>query len=247
MVKLPRVSNFDDFDPLARTRGVRVRYVTAPDELDGAHLVILPGTKSTIGDLRWMRSRGLDLAVVAASERGAVVVGVCGGYQMLGESIVDAEGSEASPGSAERGLGLLPVETVFREVKETRQVRFKMNGGDGLLAGAAGVEGEGYEIHMGETTPVEGACPTPAQYLRHGDDLVRGGAVSGDGRVMGTYVHGLFDCEEVRRVLLTNVAAIHGLPAPDVSGFSLDAELDRLADVVRAHLDMTLIYGLIGR
>ena len=247
VVKLPRVSNFDDFDPLARTRGVRVRYVTAPDELDGAHLVILPGTKSTIGDLRWMRSRGLDAAVVAAAERGAAVIGVCGGYQMLGESIVDEEGSEASPGSRERGLGLLPVETVFRGVKETRQVRFKMNGGEGLLASAAGVEGEGYEIHMGETRPVEGACPAPAQYLRDGDDLVRSGAVSGDGRVMGTYVHGLFDSDEVRRVLLGNVAAIHNLPEPDVSAFSLDGELDRLADAVRAHLDMTLIYGLIGR
>ncbi len=224
-----------------------MRFVTTPDELHGAHLVILPGTKSTIGDLRWMRSRGLDAAVEAAAERGAVVLGVCGGYQMLGESIVDAEGSEASPGSAERGLGLLPVETVFREVKETRQVRFKMNGGDGLLAGASGVEGEGYEIHMGETRPVEGACPAPAQYLRHGDDLVRAGAMSGDGRVMGTYVHGLFDSEEVRRVLLRNVAAIHGLPEPDVSAFSLDAELDRLADGVRAHLDMALIYTMIGR
>jgi adenosylcobyric acid synthase len=247
VVKLPRVSNFDDFDPLARTRGVRVRYVTAPDELDGAHLVILPGTKSTIGDLQWMRSRGLDAAVGASAKRGAVVVGVCGGYQMLGESIVDAEGSEAPPGSVERGLGLLPVETVFREAKETRQVLFKLNGGHGLLAGAAGVEGEGYEIHMGETRPVEGACPAPAQYLRDGDDLVRAGTVSGDGLVMGTYVHGLFDSEEVRRVLLGNVASIHGLPEPDVRAFSLDAELDRLADGVRAHLDMPLIYGLIGR
>ena len=247
VVKLPRVSNFDDFDPLARTPGVRVRYVTSPDELDGAHLVILPGTKSTIGDLQWMRSRGLDAAVAAAVERGAAIIGVCGGYQMLGESIVDEEGSEASAGSVERGLGLLPVETVFREAKETRQVRFKMNGGGGLLAGAAGVEGEGYEIHMGETRAVEGACPAPAHYLRHADDLVRSGAVSGDGRVMGTYVHGLFDSDEVRRVLLGNVAAMHGLPEPDVSAFSLDAELDRLADGVRAHLDMALIHELIGR
>ena len=167
VIQLPRVSNFDDFDPLARTPGVSVRYVTDPSELDGAHLVILPGTKSTIGDLRWMRSRGLDAAVSASAERGAAVLGVCGGYQMLGEVIVDVDGSEASPGSSEVGLGLLPVETVFREAKETRQVRFKMNGGAGLLAGAAGVEGEGYEIHMGETGPVEGACPAPVQYLRH--------------------------------------------------------------------------------
>ena len=106
---------------------------------------------------------------------------------------------------------------------------------------------EGYEIHMGETRPVEGACPAPAQYLRHGDDLVRSGAVSGDGRVMGTYVHGLFDSEDVRRALLRNVAAIHNLPEPNVSAFSLDAELDKLAEGVRANLDMKLVYGLIGR
>ena len=166
---------------------------------------------------------------------------------MLGESIVDAGGSEASPGSRERGLALLPVETAFREMKETRQIRFKMNGGEGLLAGAAGVEGEGYEIHMGETRPVKGASPAPAQYLCHGDDLVRSGAVSSDGRVMGTYVHGLFDSEDVRRALLRNVAAIHNLPEPNVSAFSLDAELDKLAEAVRANLDMKLVYGLIGR
>ncbi len=246
VIRLPRVSNFDDFDPLERTAGVNVRYVSEPEELNGAHLVILPGTKSTIGDLKWLKSRGLDRAITASAQAGAAVVGVCGGYQMLGESVVDTGGSEAASGSREAGLGLLPVDTEFGDVKETRQVRFKMNGGDGLLAGVAGVEGEGYEIHMGETAPVEGACPAPAQYLRYGDDLVRSGAVSGDGRVMGTYVHGLFDSVDVRRALLGNVAAMHGLPAPEVSAFSLDEELDRLADAVREHLDMGLINSLIS-
>ena len=189
----------------------------------------------------------MEGGVGGAGGRGGGVVGGGGGDQRVGEARGDEEGSEAAPGSRERGRGRVQVETVCRRVKETRQVRFKMNGGEGLLASAAGVEGEGYEIHMGETRPVEGACPAPAQYLRDGDDLVRSGAVSGDGRAMGTYVHGLFDSDEVRRVLLGNVAAIHNLPEPDVSAFSLDGELDRLADAVRAHLDMTLIYGLIGR
>ena len=248
VVRFPRVSNFDDFDPLERTPGLHVRFIDSPHELIGAHLIVLPGTKSTISDLRWMRERGLDAAVIVAADRGVPVIGICGGYQMLGETITDASGVDLPAGGSESGLGLLPVQTAFESVKSTRQVQFKMNGGPGLLAGASGIEGVGYEIHMGVTSPVEGACPQTTQYMRHGTDLERSGAVNADGNVLGTYVHGLFDTAAVRSAILANVTSAAGIPPlVGVDDYSLDAELDKLADHLRGSLDMGAIYGMIGR
>ncbi|NQW17065.1 MAG: cobyric acid synthase [Chloroflexi bacterium] len=248
IVRFPRVSNFDDFDPLERTPGVHVRFVDGANGLSGAHLIILPGTKSTISDLRWMRERGLDTTVIDAANRGTPVIGICGGYQMLGESIIDTEGLDGVAGGSEAGLGLLPVQTTFESVKSTRQVQFKMNGGPGLLDGASGIEGAGYEIHMGVTSPVEGACPQATQYVRHGGDLERSGAVNAGGMVLGTYVHGLFDSGSVRAAILGNVASSAGRDARATGDdYSLDVELDKLADHLRENLDMATIYGMFGR
>jgi len=248
VVRFPRVSNFDDFDPLERTPGVHVRFIDSADGLNGAHLIALPGTKSTISDLRWMRERGLDAAVISAANRGVPVIGICGGYQMLGEVVIDAEGVDLPTGGSEAGLGLLPVQTNFKRVKSTRQVEFKMNGGPGLLSGASGIEGAGYEIHMGVTSPVEGACPQATQYMRHGGELERSGAVNAAGNVFGTYVHGLFDTPAVRAAILASVTSAAGMPTRDGGEeYSLDAELDKLADHLRASLDMGAIYGMIGR
>ena len=177
-----------------------------------------------------------------------MVIGVCGGYQMLGRTISDLHGVEGAGTESAPGLNLLPVETDFQPAKTTRRVDFKMNGGDGLLAGAAGVEGAGYEIHMGETRPVEGECPAPAQYVGEAGSRSAHGAVSSDGRVLGTYVHGLFDSPAVRNVILANAAAAAGLPPPPHGErFSLDNELDRLADIVENALDMPYIHSLITR
>jgi adenosylcobyric acid synthase len=247
-VRFPRVSNFDDFDPLERTPGVHVRFIDSPEALKGVHLIALPGTKSTISDLRWMRERGLDAAVIDAANRGVPVIGICGGYQMLGETITDAEGVDLPKGGSEHGLGLLPVQTTFESVKSTRQVQFKMNGGPGLLSAASGIDGIGYEIHMGVTSPVDGECPQATQYMRQGAGLERSGAVNASGNVLGTYVHGLFDTAAVRAAILANVTSVAGMP-PLANGddYSLDAELDKLADHLRGNLDMDAIYGMIGR
>lgn len=266
VIKFPRLSNFDDFDPLRSTPGVDVRYASDCADLEGAHLVVLPGTKSTLSDLDWMRKRGLDEAIRRAAHSGVPVIGICGGFQMLGHTVVDSGGAESEAGAETAGLRLLPMDTAFQPVKTTERVRFELNGGPGLLEGCAGIAGDGYEIHMGRTTAAKGACPLAAQYLfrdgasgaspslrdatrRPGPsaDWERGGAVSEDGRVLGVYTHGLFHSDDVRDALLGNVARIDGRAAPPRSAHSLDHELNRLAAAVRDHLDLPYLHRLIGR
>jgi adenosylcobyric acid synthase len=243
VVRLPRISNFDDFDPLRRA-GVAVDFVTEPGQLDGAHLVILPGTKSSIADLRWLKGRGLDAAVLRAAARGAGVVGICGGYQMLCERLDDPLGADSGGADSEQGLGLLRGVTVFEPEKTTRRVSFEVATATGLFEGTAPVSGHGYEIHTGRTG---GASRAPIKVTATGEALPHAdGAVSADGWVLGTYVHGLFDNPELLSRVLSNIARRHGVAAPEGRGFSLDQEIDRLADVVRGALDMPLIYRLLG-
>ena len=151
VIRLPRIANFDDFSPLAAEAGVRVRYVTSCAGLGHPeHAIILPGTKSTIADLVWLREQGLERAMKGLADTGTVVVGICGGYQMLGESIHDPDGIE-SPQPDIAGLGLLPVHTMFEESKATHQVEACLLGGPGWLAALQGQTVDGYEIHMGRT------------------------------------------------------------------------------------------------
>ena len=156
VIGFPHISNFDDFDPLAREEGVRLRYVEDGDELGNPDMVILPGTKSTVSDLEWLRRMGFDAGISDLSGRGIPVIGICGGYQMLGVSIRDPEGIESSVDQAE-GLGLLPVTTVFESAKETHRVKGEVVGAAGILADALGLPVEGYEIHMGRPTMTAGA------------------------------------------------------------------------------------------
>ncbi len=246
ILRLPRISNFDDFDPLARA-GVNIRFARDAVELADAHIVIIPGTKHTIADLRWMKSRGLDQAVVTAANRGAVVAGICGGYQMLGEMLNDPEGADGGVPDAEPGLGLLPVNTVFSNDKVTRRVEIRVAAGAQVSSLTTGASGSGYEIHSGETLVNDGQQVMPMLEIDRGDGVSRiDGAVSGDGNIMGCYVHGLFDSPEVLRPLLESVADRFGLERPVVSPFSMEDEYDRLANVVRESLDMELIREVSG-
>ena len=243
-IRLPRIANFDDLDPLAREPGVRVRWVESPEDLGLPHLIVIPGTKATIADLRWLKDRGLDRQVVARATAGAHVLGICGGYQMLGERISDPDGAEAAPGTVEDGLGLLPTRTLFASEKATRRTR-------GMVAtalapwGAAGFEVEGYEIHMGRT---EGA-PAPLLLLggvdrAHGDGQHLDGGVSADGRIAGTYLHGLFHNDSWRRALLD---ALGGAASPGDGWEEQRGQgLDRLAEVVSAHLDLERVAAWLG-
>ena len=151
MLELPHISNFDDFDPLAREPGVALRYVTSSHELGSPDVIVIPGTKTTVANLRWLRARGLADAIQQRVRRGAALIGICGGYQMLGQAIEDPRGIESAPGDLVQGLGLLPVRTIFEPAKQTHQVRATVLRGSGLLAGCGGYEVTGYEIHMGRT------------------------------------------------------------------------------------------------
>jgi adenosylcobyric acid synthase len=249
VVRLPFISNYTDFDVFLDEDDIWVRYAASPEELDEAAAIILPGTKSTIDDLRWLRERGLAEAIIGKAAAGVPVVGICGGYQMLGKTILDPGYVESTAANTE-GLGLLDVETVFARDKRTVRVDGRLTGA-GL--GPGGTPFCGYEIHMGKT--VRGASARPLLYLgEEGDDAHEEGAVSADGVVVGSYVHGLFDHPALRECFLNRLREAAGLPAR-VVGAGCDplrevdtktASLERLAAHVAAHLDMDLLGSIIG-
>ena len=240
VVHLARIANFDDFDPLADEPGVRLRYVSRPDQLGQPDLIVLPGTKATIADLAALRASGLAEAILARHAAGAAVLGVCGGYQMLGVRIDDPDGVEARAGASVPGLGLLQTTTTFAGDKRTVRASGRVLATFGPWAGVAGTAVEGYEIHMGRTTTLEGARGLEpfVELDGHYD-----GAISADGRVAGTYLHGLFHNEALRHALLVGL----GRPAA-AGGASLerDREFDRLAHHVRANLDLDPVREWLG-
>lgn len=238
VIRLPFLSNYTDFDALAREPDVAVRYVTSPRELDGCDACIVPGTKSTLADLAWVRSTGLAERILEEAACGLDIVGICGGYQMLGESIRDPLGVEAGRGSAEEGLGLLRVDTEFSAEKRTVRV-------EGLAAGALGVSGavRGYEIHMGLSARSEGVAH--AFQVRDGQGVEHlDGAVNG--RVFGTYLHGVFDVREFRRAWLDRIRVDKGLEPLAGWGGSEADDLDVLADHFERHLNLDRLAAILG-
>jgi adenosylcobyric acid synthase len=246
VIRLPHIANFDDFDPLRAEPEVELRLVQRPAELDKPDLIVLPGTKTTIADLEQLRRVGLDEAIFAQVRRGVPVMGICGGYQMLGRRLLDPLHVESSVDES-AGLGLLPVETVFEPVKSTQRVKGRVPNLPGLLSLAAGEEVEGYEIHMGSSR-VEGAVAVH-MHERAGQVVSAvDGAVSDDGLVVGTYLHGLFDRPGFRRCLLRWLAERKGVHLVEPSSaFNRERAYDRLAAVVRGSIDMQLVYGLLGQ
>ena len=241
VVRLPHIANFDDFDPLAAEPDVTVRYVQSPRELRRPQAVVLPGTKSTIADLEWLRRTGLAEAIRGLAERGIAVVGVCGGYQMLGRLLRDPDDVEAAGAAA--GLGLLPVETTFVPEKATFRVQARVRDGPGWLRGAAEQEAEGYEIHMGRTS---GGRPWLELTRRNGESVsLDEGAVSDDGRVWGCYLHGLFGNAALRRAWLDSLGRGSARVEAAAVGPSLHDSLERLADAVEAALDMKRLEAII--
>src|SRR5207245_1809990 len=240
VVRLPRIANFDDFEPLAAEPGVRVRFATTPAALRAADLVVLPGSKSTMADLVWLQETGLAAAVVAAASAGRPVLGVCGGFQMLGEGLRDPQRVESERAAAV-GLGLLPVTTTFSREKTTVRVRARV-AASGLLRGAAGSELAAYEIHAGRSEVTRWA-PRPFTIVERCGAAVDDpeGAMNARGNVVGTYLHGLFADGALRRSLLCLLAELRGRPA-DARWGAPDADrYERLADIVGGALDMPAI------
>jgi adenosylcobyric acid synthase len=241
VIRLPRIANFDDFAPLAAEIGVRLRYVSSRAALGTPHAVILPGTKSTMADLMWLREQGLEQAILALADHGTAVVGICGGYQMLGRSIHDPDRMEASVDMT-HALGLLPIDTWFNDTKATHQIQAQLLGGPGWLNALAGDRISGYEIHMGQT-----ASPQPwLQITTRGGQATQldDGAVRPDGKVWGCYIHGLFANAALRRAWLSDLGwrgADDALPPM----IDLQTSLDHLADHVEASLDMRQLESII--
>jgi adenosylcobyric acid synthase len=250
IVRCPRIANYDDFDPLAATEGAFVRFVERPEDLEPADLVILPGSKSTLQDLAWLRESGFARRIEDRAARGEPLVGVCGGCQMLGISIEDPHGVESSsPGAT--GLGLLAIRTRFEREKLTAQVVARPGAASFLVdAGDGEASLTGYEIHMGMVALDAGVRPAFRIATRNdapSDAL--DGAVSSDGNVVGTMIHGIFENVAVRRSLFSYLRRRKGIPVPEGTSEppSRDVAYDRLAAAAREHLDGQLLRRLIGR
>ncbi|MBR6271513.1 MAG: cobyric acid synthase [Lachnospiraceae bacterium] len=231
VIRLPRISNFTDFDVFERYENVSVRYVTSVSQLGAPDMVILPGTKSTIADLLWLRQSGLENAVLKAAAAGTPVFGICGGYQMLGSRIFDPDHTESASSSEIRGLGLLDTETVFYEEKTQTRSRGTVGAVSGIFAGLSGKAYDGYEIHMGrgdEKTPI----------------------LKENGNVYGTYVHGFFDTEEICGAVLKALCSEKGVDFEKLSKFDFSEykqkQYDALADGLRESLDMDFVYKITG-
>ncbi|MBT8340338.1 MAG: cobyric acid synthase [Desulfatitalea sp.] len=230
VVRLPHISNFTDFDPLMQLDGVQVCYLERPRDLERFRAVILPGSKNTRGDLEWLSAQGWREAVARYVAQGGHVLGICGGYQMLGRAVHDPHGVEARPGTTP-GLDLLPVETELKAPKTTTRTRFSWNGTDG----------EGYEIHMGQTRRTAGA-PLLRVQARNGspcDD--EDGCASRDGHVLGTYIHGLFDAPGIIRLWLARIGLAGATLAQAHGPAARDRAYDALAAHTRKYLDVTAI------
>lgn len=231
-LRLSRLSNATDLDALGREPDVSLFWTRDPAVVAHADLVILPGSKSTRADLAELARDGLLEAIRAARAGGAFVLGLCGGYQMLGREVADPDGHDGAAGVSE-GLALLPIATHFAPVKVLALAR-----GREL---ASGQPVEGYEIHMGRTTSDPGTAPLLTL------DGRAEGAVSADGRVLGTYLHGLLDASGYRRTLLNRVRAARGLDAlPIAPQLTRTERLDRLADALESALDLPWIEALIA-
>ena len=232
VIRLPRISNFTDFSPFERYENVSLRYVGKTEDLKDPDLIILPGTKSTIADLLWLRQSGLEASILKAASAGVPVFGVCGGFQMLGKRIADPNGVEAAGVTEIAGMGLLDTETVFYGEKVQTQTKGVLSGISGIFRGLNGLEYEGYEIHMG----------------RGGE---KGAPVVDKGSVYGSYVHGIFDkggiCDEILRALCdrrgVDFAALGSFDANEYK----ERQYDLLADGVRSGLNMDFVYKVLNR
>ncbi|MFB2863957.1 cobyric acid synthase [Aeromonas sp. MdU4] len=250
VIRVPHISNFTDFNALAAQPDVNLRYVDSPTELGSPDLVILPGSKNTLGDLTFLNQSKLSAGIIAAHGDGVPVIGICGGFQMLGQRLIDGVESGIDQMA---GLGLLACETVFAREKVTTQVSATiMPDSHGLLAACAGMTVEGYEIHMGETVRAAGVTPFTRLARRNRETVaIEEGAISQDGLVAGTYIHGIFDAPLFTRTLLNSLRERKGLAPLAGDPFDYRAfkqtQFDQLAAAMRQHLDMSAIYHIIKR
>ncbi len=228
VIKLPKISNFTDFNSFERYENISLRYVDKVGDLKNPDLIIIPGTKSSISDLYWLRQSGFEAQIKKAVDSGTVIFGVCGGFQILGEKILDPNSVEG--GGEAVGLNLLPISTVFMEEKITQQVNGSITGLSGDLAKLNGISYKGYEIHMG----VSGESS----------------AIINSSNVYGTYIHGIFDESNIAPIIIDCLCEKKGVKVENLQHFDVDEykneQYDKLAQITREALDMDMIYNIIG-
>ena len=232
VVRLPRISNFTDFTPFERYGNVSLRYVKSVSELHNPDMIIIPGTKSTIADLKWMRECGLEAAIKKEASKGTIIFGICGGFQMLGESICDPRHLETVDSSEISGMGLLKMNTVFCGEKVQKQTRGVFDSVSGILSELNGKEYEGYEIHMGRSEEEQSA-------------------LMGKENVYGSYIHGIFDAQGISETILMAICSQKGIAFEELDSFDIyeykERQYDMLADVIREGLDMEFVYRILNR
>ncbi len=234
VIRLPHIANFTDFDPLMRLPGLGVVYLEKARDLQPFQAVILPGSKNTRGDLHWLAKVGWRGALLAYARSGGHLLGICGGYQMLGRAVHDPQGVEGLPGSS-AGLDLLPVETELKAPKTTTRTCFSWGH----------ASGEGYEIHMGQTRRLGGRYLFAVQARNQSACRDRDGCASDDGRILGTYLHGLFDAPGITRRWLAGIGLGH-INVSDAHGpMARDQAYDRLAEHALRHLNIAGVENLI--
>ena len=245
VARLKHISNFTDFQALSLHPGVTLKYAMRPSDFEGADVIILPGTKNTIDDLIDLRNRDMIAPIVRHARAGKLLIGVCGGYQMLGQVLRDPHGVEsAAPEVA--GLGLLDMEVAFHPEKRTVQAEGELTGGPDWLAPLGGARIEGYEIHSGANT----FGPGCRFWMKNGDN---DGACNAAGNVLGTYLHGLFDDGTLADAVVRRARALKGLPEETVSAEQAavnmaayrEQQFDVLARAVRESLDMDRVYRIL--
>lgn len=222
VIRLPKISNFTDFAPLERVEHCSVRYIEKPEEFGSPDLLIIPGTKSTISDLRYLKASGLAEQIVAAAHRKIPVFGICGGFQILGESVEDPAGMEC--GGCETGLGLLPVRTVFKEEKCLQEVRGRIEGLTGIFSSLNGLMYAGYEIHMGISENNK--------------------AVISKGNVYGTYVHGIFDERGIVSAIVRALTGKDYTEDTDTRSYK-EKNYELLADIFEKNMNTDLLKKII--
>ena len=250
VIMLPHISNFTDFDPFELESDVRLRYVRRFNEIDSPDVLIIPGSKNTISDLQYLKSSGIDKKIKECVANGAKLIGICGGYQMLGKKIIDKDSEESILSEAE-GFGFFDMHTEFHPEKITNQVK--------AIHIDSGMEVSGYEIHMGKSSEdrrqkAEGRRQMPVfKIIRRGRDSVElmDGLKTEDGKIWGTYMHGIFENDFFRREFLDSIRIGKGIQPLVATGFipaiyNKEKEYDKLAEVVRNNMNMDEIYRIMG-
>ncbi len=234
VIRLPHISNFNDFDPLLTIQDISIFFLEKVQELSDFRAVILPGSKNTRFDLEWLQSSGWDKKITTYARHGGHVLGICGGYQMMGKMVHDADGIEGRPG-ATRGLELLPVETELKSPKITTLTEFSRDG----------AHGRGYEIHMGQTHRQGGTALFRVHERNRVSTWDEDGCVGNPSNTMGTYIHGLFDNPQIVRFWLDHIKLNH-IEISDLEGFETrNREYDLLAEHVKEYVDLGSIENII--